>query len=142
MNTQTPNPTVYISNLSYDRDRNALKSMFSQFGEIKNIKIVVEPSTNQSRGMAFIEMGNVEQAKKAIATLDKKIFDGRTVKLKFATPLRQTSTSRFHAEKKDKMINKDLEFKAKQLAKKARNDERRASNPLNLLLAAKKTKKA
>jgi RNA recognition motif-containing protein len=92
--------------------------------------------------MAFIEMGNVEQAKKAIATLDKKIFDGRTVKLKFATPLRQTSTSRFHAEKKDKMINKDLEFKAKQLAKKARNDERRASNPLNLLLAAKKTKKA
>lgn len=134
MNTQTPNATVYISNLSYERDRNGLKSMFSQFGEIKNIKIVVEPSTNQSRGMAFIEMGNVEQAKKAIATLDQKIFDGRTVKLKFATPLKTTSTSRFHEAKKSKHADKDLEYKAKQLAKKARNDARRNANPLTLKL--------
>jgi RNA recognition motif-containing protein len=138
MNTQTPNPTVYISNLSYDRDRNALKSMFSQFGDIKNIKIVVEPSTNQSRGMAFVEMADLDQAKKAIANLDQKIFDGRTVKVKFATPLRKTSTTRFHAEKKDKNENRDLEFKAKQLAKKARNEARRNSNPLKLKLAPKK----
>ena len=136
--TQTPNPTVYISNLSYERDRNGLKSMFSLYGEIKNIKIVVEPSTNQSRGMAFIEMGNVEQAKKAIANLDQKIFDGRTIKLKFATPLRETSTTRFHESKKSKNADKDLEYKAKQLAKKARNDARRNANPLTLKLGPAK----
>ena len=78
--------TVYISNLSYVRDRNGLKSLFSPFGEIKNIKIIVEPATNQSRGMAFIEMSNPAQAQRAIKELDQKIVDGRTVKVKFATP--------------------------------------------------------
>ena len=72
MNTKdNTNSTVYISNLSYERDRNGLRSMFAQYGEIKNIKIVVEPATNQSRGMAFVEMANPSQAKNAINALNQ-----------------------------------------------------------------------
>lgn len=129
----TKNSTVYISNLSYERDRNGLKSMFSKFGIIKNIKIVVEPSTNQSRGMAFVEMGTPAEAKKAIEALDSKIFDGRTVKAKWATPLKEGSTPRkFYTTQKESSskVDKDLDFKAVQLAKKARNEARRKSNPL------------
>lgn len=128
--TEKPsNNTVYISNLSYERDRNGLKSMFSQFGEIKSIKIIVEPATNQSRGMAFVEMGNTSQAKKAIEGLNQKIVDGRTVKAKFATPLRASSTSkRAVAEKEPK---KDLSFLTTQLAKKARNDAKRSPERFN-----------
>lgn len=129
MNTTKDNTknTVYISNLSYERDRNGLKSMFSQFGEIKNIKIIVEPATNQSRGMAFVEMANPVQAKNAINGLDQKIFDGRTVKVKFATPLKGTSVSRVSEKKEEKQ--KDLSYVSTQLAKKARNEAKRNSNP-------------
>lgn len=135
MVTQKPSNTVYISNLSYERDRNGLKSLFAKYGEIKNIKIVVEPKTNQSRGMAFIEMANIEQAKLAIENLNGKILDGRTAKAKFATPLKETSTSRFHANKKPE---KDLEYKTKQLEKKARNDAKRKAVALPFKLAPKK----
>ena len=122
---QTPSNTVYISNLSYDRDRNGLRSMFSKFGEIKNIKIVVEPSTNQSRGMAFIEMATIEQATAAIKGLDQQNFDGRTVKAKFATPLKPSSVGRARTIEEKKVQEKDLSYKSIQLAKKARNDAKR-----------------
>ena len=114
--------TVYINNLSYKRDRNGLKGIFSPFGEIKSIKIVVEPTTNQSRGMAFIEMATAIQAKNAIAGLDQTIIDGRTVKVKYATPMRTVVATPAKKEK-------DLEYVSKQLAKKARNDKKRKSNP-------------
>jgi RNA recognition motif-containing protein len=129
----TKNTTVYISNLSYERDRNGLKSMFSKFGIIKNIKIIVEPETNQSRGMAFVEMGSVEEAKKAIAALDKQIVDGRTVKASWAIPQKdapqKTFKPRAPKSEEKKTNQKDLDYQSIQLAKKARNDARRKSNP-------------
>jgi len=130
MNTQenTQN-TVYISNLSYERDRNGIKSMFAQFGEIKNIKIVVEPATNQSRGMAFVEMSNAAQAKNAIEALDQKNFDGRTIKVKYATPLKASSVSRINERRDEK--KKDLSFVTTQMAKKARNDAKRSPDKFN-----------
>lgn len=125
------NTTVYISNLSYKRDRNGLKSMFSKFGIIKNIKIVVEPKTNQSRGMAFVEMGTEAEAKKAIIALNAQVFDGRTVKASWAIPLKATSVSRAEHSAEKKTVAKDLDYKAIQLAKKARNDKKRRSNPFS-----------
>ncbi len=143
-NTNTKaNSTIYVSNLSYDRDRNGLKSMFSKFGVIKNIKIIVEPRTNQSRGMAFIEMGSVDEAKTAIESLNSKVIDGRTVKVSWATPLKGEERPFYPAKvkadaaPKKKKVEKDLNFKEVQLAKKARNEAKRKSNPLVFKVKAK-----
>jgi RNA recognition motif-containing protein len=119
--------TVYISNLSYKRDRHGLKSLFSHYGDVCNIKIIVEPTTNQSRGMAFVEMKTIAQAKAAIEGLNLHIIDGRTAKATWATPQRSI-TKRFAStpgEKKDP--NRDLKFKDIQLMKKERNEQRRKS---------------
>ncbi len=134
-----PSSTVYISNLSYERDRNGLKSLFSKFGTIKFIKIIVEPTTNQSRGMAFVEMASIEEAQKAIDSLNQTVIDGRTVKANFAIPQRGESSSKKPVEKKDKKkdLQKDLSFKATQLAKKARNEAKRKANPFDVKLKKK-----
>lgn len=129
------NTTVYISNLSYERDRNGIKSMFSKFGIVKNIKIIVEPRTNQSRGMAFVEMGTTSEAQQAIDALNSKVFDGRTVKANWATPLKPgAELKKFYpakiVPKTTKKVDRDLDFKAIQLGKKARNEAKRKSNPL------------
>lgn len=125
------NKTVYISNLSYRRDRSGLKSMFNKFGTITNIKIIVEPKSNQPRGMAFVEMSNEAEAKSAIAGLDGVVVDGRTVKAKWATPQKKPTFSA-------PQDNSDLEYKTKMMAKKARNDARRKSNPFVFKSAAPK----
>lgn len=123
------NNTLYLSNLSYNRDRNGIKSLLAPFGRILNIKIVMEPTTQQSRGMAFVEMSSAQDAKSAMDALDQKIIDGRTLKVKYATPLKQTSISRVvKVDAKDKK-QKDLDFRDVQLMKKARNEARRARKP-------------
>ncbi len=133
MNNELKN-TVYISNLSYDRDRSGLISLFKRYGQIKNIKIIVEPTTNQSRGMAFVEMSQASEAKSAIDGLNQQIIDGRTVKARYATPLKTTSMSRAPLKNEK---TKDLEYVSKQLAKKARNDKKRKSNPFVFKAATK-----
>lgn len=140
-----PSSTVYLSNLSYERDRNGIKSLLRTFGKILNIKIIVEPKTNQSRGMAFIEMETVEEATKVVKEMSGKIVDGRTLKANFAIP--QAEERPFYpakVEKKEapkKRVEKDLDYTSTQLAKKARNDAKRKSNPLQYKVATKKKTK-
>src|SRR4051794_16727421 len=81
-----PNTTIYISNLNYKRDKIGIRNLCSRYGTVLNIKIVVEPQTNQSRGMAFVQMETLEEAKKAIDGLDGEVIDGRTIKANYAIP--------------------------------------------------------
>ena len=137
-----PSSTVYLSNLSYERDRNGIRSLLKKFGKILTIKIIVEPKTNQSRGMAFIEMESIEEATVVIKEMNGKIVDGRTVKANFAIP--QKEEKPFYPAKVDKVTTKkkekDLDYTSVQLAKKARNEAKRKSNPLQFKVATKKKK--
>ncbi|HXH76200.1 MAG TPA: hypothetical protein VNJ08_14615 [Bacteriovoracaceae bacterium] len=125
-----PSNTVYISNLSYERDRNGLRSLFTRYGKINSIKIIVEPSTNQSRGMAFVEMGSIEEATAAIEGLNEQEIDGRKVKANFAIPMREESKpGKAPKDGASKKKEKDLDYVSIQLAKKARNDAKRKKRP-------------
>lgn len=119
------NNTVYLSNLSYERDRSGIRKLLTPFGIVKNVTIIFDPKTSKSKGMAFVEMGSVEEAKKAIKGLNGTIVDGRTLKARFAKTVKETSE-----KKKTPKEKPELTFKDKQLAKKARNEARRKSNPL------------
>jgi len=125
-----PNATVYISNLSYERDRTGLKILFKRYGTVKFVKIIVDPKTNESKGMAFVEMSSIEEATRAIEGLDGQIIDGRTVKANYGKPQDEKASARkFYpaaTEKKDKKLS----YKETQLAKKARNDKKREAKKL------------
>lgn len=82
--------------------------------------------------MAFVEMSNFAEADKAIKTLNGQIIDGRTVKTNWAKPLVENRTLSKDKEEKKK-VEKDLDYLAIQLAKKARNEKRRKSNPFNFI---------
>ncbi|MCE3012234.1 MAG: RNA-binding protein [Proteobacteria bacterium] len=120
------NPTVYLSNLSYKRDRNGLIRLMAGYGKVKHIHIIMEPTTGQSRGMAFIEMSSVAEAKKAIEGLNGLQVDGRLLKANYATSTKPTFVSKALEAKK---LEKDVQYKEVQLMKKARNLERRNRRP-------------
>lgn len=142
-----PSKTVYVSNLSYKRDRNGLIRLFTRYGKIKNIKIIVEPKTNQSRGMAFVEMATLEEAKAAIEGLNGAEIDGRTLKANYAIPQSEELTRKIERTKKaedevkPRKRERDLEYKDIQLAKKARRIAKQKANPLVFKKATKKTTK-
>jgi len=71
---------LYVGNLSYSVTDNQLKELFSNYGEVKEVKVI------ESRGFGFVEMSNSSEAEKAQEALDGSEFEGRTLKVNEARP--------------------------------------------------------
>ena len=76
--------TLYIGNLNYKKDEYQVKAMLEKFGKVKYVKIVVDPKTSVSKGIAFVQMPNGKHAKQAIDALNDTQVDGRTLKVSIA----------------------------------------------------------
>lgn len=78
---------IYVGNVSYQLTSEGLKSMFDAFGSVESAKIIEDRETNRSKGFGFVEMPNDEEAKAAIAALNGKEADGRTLNVNEARPM-------------------------------------------------------
>ncbi len=61
---------IYVSNLNFKVDEPGLQQLFEGYGEVSSVKIPKDRETNRSRGFAFIEMPNDEEAQAAIDGLN------------------------------------------------------------------------
>jgi RNA recognition motif-containing protein len=77
---------LYIGNLSWGINEDALKRTFSEAGEVVSAKIIVDRETNRSKGFGFVEMTSAEGAKKAIELFNGKELDGRAIRVNIAQP--------------------------------------------------------
>ena len=46
---------IYVSNLSFHTSEEDLKDLFTKFGAVSSVKIIMDRETNRSRGFAFVE---------------------------------------------------------------------------------------
>ena len=72
---------IYIGNLSYSVSGNDLQTMFAEFGEVQEAKVIVDRRTNQSKGFGFVEMPSNSEADQAIKALNGKFIGGRNIKV-------------------------------------------------------------
>lgn len=72
---------LYVGNLSFKATEEAVKDLFSQHGEVSEVKIITDPMSGRSRGFCFVEMENADEAASA---LNDKEFEGRPIKVDFA----------------------------------------------------------
>lgn len=72
---------LYVGNLSYSTDADAISSLFAQHGEVTDVHIVLDQATRRPRGFAFVTMASPAQAQAAIAQLDGQNVDGRTLRV-------------------------------------------------------------
>lgn len=77
---------IYVGNLDYDLQEKELEELFSQYGEVLSVKIIVDKFTGRAKGFGFIEMANDEEATKAIEELDGKEVSGRNIRVNKARP--------------------------------------------------------
>ena len=76
--------TLYIGNLRYTKTEKDLKVLLEKFGKVKYVKLVVDPKTNKSKGIAFAQMPNKKHALLAIESLNDSQLDGRSLKVSIA----------------------------------------------------------
>ena len=77
---------IYVGNLPYSIDRDQLREIFAQYGEVRAARIVIERETGKSKGFGFVEMDNAEEANAAIAALNGTEIGGRKAVINEARP--------------------------------------------------------
>jgi len=77
---------IYVGNLSFSTTEDELRELFSQAGTVATVSLIKDRDSGQSKGFAFIEMGNQADAEKAIQMFNGKPFSNRELKVNLARP--------------------------------------------------------
>ena len=77
---------IFVGNLSFKTTEQELQREFEAFGEVNSVKIITDHDTFKSRGFAFVEMPDRDQALAAIAGMNGKELAGQSLKVNEARP--------------------------------------------------------
>lgn len=83
---------IFVGNLSFETTDDELRAEFAQYGELSSVNILRDRMTNRSRGFAFVEMPNNEEAQNAITALNGKTINGRQINAAEARPREERSS--------------------------------------------------
>jgi RNA recognition motif-containing protein len=75
------NNRLYVGNLSFHTTEDVLQAEFAKFGEVAEVKLMIDRETGRSRGFAFVSMATEEGAKGAIAQMNGAMLDGRPLRV-------------------------------------------------------------
>ncbi len=85
---------LYIGGIPYSTTEDDLKALFAEIGEVTSSAIIIDKMTGRSKGFGFIEMAKDAEADKAIAEMNGKDFQGRTLTVNEARPLEERAPRR------------------------------------------------
>ena len=72
---------LYVGNLSWGVDTDALHSLFAEYGEITDAIVLMDRETNRSRGFGFVTFADPASARAAMEALDGAEVDGRNLRV-------------------------------------------------------------
>ena len=77
---------LYIGNLSRDTAEGDLRQAFEAHGQIVSVNIIKDKFSGDSKGFGFVEMSTKEEGEAAIANLNGKDLNGRSINVSEARP--------------------------------------------------------
>ncbi|MBD3382633.1 MAG: RNA-binding protein [candidate division Zixibacteria bacterium] len=79
---------LYVGNLNYSVTSEQLKELFSNHGDVKDVRVI------DGKGFGFVEMSSVDEAETAKDALNGSEFEGRTLRIDEARPRRENNNRR------------------------------------------------
>ncbi|HUS71550.1 MAG TPA: RNA-binding protein [Sedimentisphaerales bacterium] len=77
---------IYVGNLLFDVTEDELRELFEPFGQVTEVRMIMDKFSGKSKGFGFIEMPSKEEAEKAIEELNAKDLKGRPMNVNEAKP--------------------------------------------------------
>jgi len=77
---------IFIGNLSHQTQVDSLRQAFESHGQVSTANIIKDKFNGESKGFGFVEMPNKSEADTAIANLNGKDLDGRSITVSEARP--------------------------------------------------------
>lgn len=75
------NNRLFVGNLSFNTTEDDVRSAFQGFGEILEVKLVMDRDTGRSRGFAFVSMASDADAQRAIQEMNGQLLGGRPLRV-------------------------------------------------------------
>jgi cold-inducible RNA-binding protein len=75
---------LYVGNMSFSTTEDQLRELFSQYGTVTKVQLIMDRETGRPRGFAFVEMS--DGGDQAIAALNGTQLDGRSLTVNEAKP--------------------------------------------------------
>lgn len=72
---------IFVGNIAPELTEDELKQLFSQFGDVRILKIIFDKYTNESRRFGFVTMADAECAISAIKKLNGKKYKGKKLQV-------------------------------------------------------------
>ena len=77
---------LFVGNIPHSTTEAELRTLFEPHGAIEQVSIVTDRDTGRSRGFAFVEMTDTEEADRAITALNGANVGGRALNVNEARP--------------------------------------------------------
>ncbi|KAJ3320332.1 hypothetical protein HDV06_005363 [Boothiomyces sp. JEL0866] len=74
--------TVFVGNLSYSTDADALKSLFAPVAPVQDVRLITR--FNKPKGFGFVSFSTQAEAESAVQSFDQKEIEGRVLKVQLA----------------------------------------------------------
>jgi len=81
---QQQNQKLYVGNLNFDASEDQVRELFGTYGEVQEVKIVMDRFSGRSRGFAFVRMESADSAGKAKDALNGQPFQGKALVIDWA----------------------------------------------------------
>lgn len=115
-----PTNRLFVRNLAFSVSRIDLQELFGQFGELQQVHIPLDPKTDKSKGIAFVEFDEVSSSQEALEALDGKSFQGRLLHIIYATEQRNYQLDEFDIKqmplKKQKALKRRMQASRQQFS--------------------------
>ncbi|MDP4116720.1 MAG: RNA-binding protein [Bacteroidota bacterium] len=85
---------IFVGNLSKDVTDQDLQNLFSQHGAVREVKVIKDMFSGESKGFAFIEMPGLKEAQTAIKELNTVDLKGKKLVVNEARPKGSGNDSR------------------------------------------------
>jgi RNA recognition motif-containing protein len=77
---------IYVGNLPHKATEDEVRQAFAEFGEVTEVRLIVDKFSGESRGFGFVEMPAKAEAEKAIEEMNGKDFMERVLNVNEARP--------------------------------------------------------
>jgi len=77
---------IYVGNLPLKVTEDELRKAFEEFGQVTEVRLIMDKFSGESKGFGFVEMPSKDEAEKAIAEMNGKDLMGRALNVNEARP--------------------------------------------------------
>ena len=77
---------LYVGNLTYGTTDGDLQQLFQAHGTVQSAQVIMDRDTGRSKGFGFVEMKTDQEAQAAIAAMNGKEMEGRSLTVNEARP--------------------------------------------------------